>query len=348
MGEPIAIVAVGMVCPVGLNADAACAAMRAGVSNFQSLPFLDNSSEAISGAWFPELNHLAYHKRLLEMLTPAIIECLKMNEMGRLGTIPVLIGLCEEGRPGTTRDSLHSITRLLQDRTGIEFHRGLSALIRGGRTSVFQALARARELFAQNAAQACLVCAVDSLINARVLHWLDQRWGLKTMENSDGVIPGEAAAVLLLQSKNTSWPRRAVEVAGLGFAHEPAAVLPEEPMLGIAMASAARRALAEAGLEMHEMDFRVSDVSGEGYAFKEQSLCVARCLRRRKEQFPLWHIADSIGDTGAAAGACGIVSTFMAFKKHYAPGRHAICFGSAHEGPRAVAVLRFEDSPEGL
>ena len=53
----------------------------------------------------------------------------------------------------------------------------------------------ARELLAgRREFPACLVCGVDSYINARSLHWLDRNSRLKTPANSDGVIPGEAAA----------------------------------------------------------------------------------------------------------------------------------------------------------
>ena len=45
----------GMVCSVGLSAAAACAAMRAGVANFQETTYLDDEGEPIIAAMVPGL-----------------------------------------------------------------------------------------------------------------------------------------------------------------------------------------------------------------------------------------------------------------------------------------------------
>jgi len=63
------VASVGMVCSVGLNAAAACAAMRAGIARFEELPYLDQRVEPIIGATVPGLDEgLRRHERLLELL----------------------------------------------------------------------------------------------------------------------------------------------------------------------------------------------------------------------------------------------------------------------------------------
>jgi 3-oxoacyl-[acyl-carrier-protein] synthase-1 len=131
-----------------------------------------------------------------------------------------------------------------------------------------------------------------------------------------------------------------VQVIGLGFGQEKATVSSEEPLLGLGLAEAARAALAEAGLQLHDTDFRLSDATGEAYGFKEQALAVARLHRVWKAEFPHWHCADSIGDAGAAAGVCQLVIASQAFRRGYAFGDRAICFTSATSEDRAVAVLQ--------
>jgi 3-oxoacyl-[acyl-carrier-protein] synthase-1 len=130
-----------------------------------------------------------------------------------------------------------------------------------------------------------------------------------------------------------------VRVRGLGFAHEEAHVLTEEPLLGLGMAAAARQALAEAGLGMHEVDLRVSDVAGEQYAFKELLLTQQRLMRERRAEQDLWHPAQSVGDTGAAAGLVGLAVVREAFAKNYAPGPRVMLFAGSAGGARAVAVV---------
>ena len=63
-----------------------------------------------------------------------------------------------------------------------------------------------------------------------------------------------------------------------------------------------RAALAEAGCGLEQMDYRLTDISGEQYYFKEASLTLSRNLRVLKPKFDLWHPADCIGECGAAIG----------------------------------------------
>src|SRR5439155_17700411 len=178
-----------------------------------------------------------------------------------------------------------------------------------------------------------------SFVNAATLLWLDEHFRLKTPANRDGVIPGEAAAAVLLQK--TPPPEAVTEVIGLGFGTEKAHILSEEPLLGLGMAEAARAALAEARLGLHEIDWRFADVTGELYGFKELPLMEGWLMRVvRKQEQPLWHWAESIGDCGAAAGIMQLVAVDDAFRKGYAPGDRVIGLTSSAPGVRAAAVLR--------
>ena len=133
----------------------------------------------------------------------------------------------------------------------------------------------------------------------------------------------------------------AVQVAGLGFGQESATVLSEQPLQGRGLAAAARQALTESGLGFHELDFRISDVTGENYGFREHVLAEAKLARVvRKSPQPLWHPSENIGDSGAAAGVLQLVLAKAAWSRSYAPGPCAACFTSSVSGRRAVAVLR--------
>jgi 3-oxoacyl-[acyl-carrier-protein] synthase-1 len=105
------------------------------------------------------------------------------------------------------------------------------------------------------------------------------------------------------------------------------------------MVEASRIALAEAGLGIADIDFRLSDASGEGYGFKEVSLALSRMLRTRKETVPLWLSAETLGEIGAASGIASLVVASVAMGRGVAPGQRAICYTAAPSGDRAVAVL---------
>jgi 3-oxoacyl-[acyl-carrier-protein] synthase-1 len=329
----------GMVCSVGLSAAAACAAMRAGIAGFQELPYLDDQGEAIVGAVVPGVPlDMTRSERLGDLLSMAIIDCLGQVGSGPVEHIPLLVGLAEPERPGATGLEDDIIARSFE-RVGSSFRpHGIRTIVKG-HTSGFEGLRVARELFRNRGISACLVCGVDSYVNARSLLWLDQHQRLKTSSNSDGVIPGEAAAAVLVRHDTPPCADILTRIGGLGFAHENAVVMSEDPMLGLGLANAMRGALAEAGLKMHDIGFRLSDVTGESYGFKEQTLALGRVMRTLRTHLPLWHCADSIGDTGAAAGICQLVRAAHAFQKRYAPEGRGMCFTSGVSGDRAVAVL---------
>src|SRR5262249_736976 len=148
----------------------------------------------------------------------------------------------------------------------------------GGATAALQAIEIARSILAEPGESACLILAADSLIDARVLHWLDTTHRLKTSERTDGVIPGEAACLAVVSKGPRSDEH--VSVLGVGVATEPATVFNEEPFRADGMTAALHGALQEAGLALHDVDFRLSDVAGESYAFEELVLAQTRLMRQ--------------------------------------------------------------------
>lgn len=335
------ITATGMVCPVGLSAATACAAKRAGISALADLPYYDNVGEPIVGGAVQDLDWSQRGAaRVLELLARPLSELLRGQPGMRYDQVALLLCLPEPERPGSGgSDLVGSVARRVQDVLGVRFDPGHSRAFPSGHTAAFEALREARAILMRGHVSACVVCAADSYINAATLLWLDQHDRLKTPANRDGVIPGEAGAAVMVQLERVAGA--AAEVIGLGFAKEQAHILSEEPLLGRGLADAARSALTEAKLGMHEIDLRLSDVTGELYGYKELPLVEARLMRVvRKQDQPLWHWAEAIGDTGAAAGVAQLVLADQAFRKGYAPGDRAICLTSSVAGDRAAAVLR--------
>lgn len=332
----------GLVCSVGMGAEAACAAMRAGIAQFEELPYRDNNGEAIIGAAVPGLDpDLSRAERLVEMLALALAETLGKTQLDALENVPLIVCLAEPDRPGGGAHLAHGIIGALERKLKVNFHPSKSGAIATGHTAGFRALRAVRQLLQDPDIPACLVCGVDSYINASSLLWLDRHWRLKTEENSDGAIPGEAAGAIVLLCKPSHQDTAAAAIAGIGFGHEDAGVLSDEPLLGKGLADAAGQALAEAGVGMHDIGFRTSDVSGESYGFREVALTEARHMRvRREELLPLWHCAENTGDTGAVAGISQMVVVHHAFKNGYAPGGIALCHASAVSSERAAAVFR--------
>ncbi|CAA2101247.1 hypothetical protein [Variovorax paradoxus] len=332
--------AVAMVCPVGLDAASACAAKRAGISAFGNLPYRDNAGEPVVGAIVPGLDWtLPRASRLGRMLARCVAGLAAERPDLAWERVPILVCLAEPDRPGGSADLAPVIVEHLQEVLGMRFDAGASGVFASGHVAGFQALREARRLVHQGLAPACVVCGADSMLNAATLLWLDRHYRLKTPANRDGAIPGEAAAAVLVETAPAG--DAAVEVAGLGFGLEDAPLLSEAPLLGRGLTAAVRSALGEASLGLHEIDLRLSDVTGELYGFKELPLMEGRLMRVvRKQAQPLWHWAEAIGDTGAASGIAQLVLAHQACRKRYAPGDTALCLCSSLAGERAAAVLR--------
>ena len=333
------LTACGLVTPVGLSFPSATAAMRGGITAFAEVPYHDSLGKPVIGAEIPGVaDGWRGAERLSRLLATAVMECLERADLKDPASTPIVINLAEQEAPGRPASWTRQIPLLLAERLGFRFH-ARSCVLREGRAGAAQALAIARQLFAEGFRR-CVVAGVDSLISVEALRALAVAERLKTEANPDGLIPGEAACALMIDAAPHTPDQPPAEVAGIGFGQEQ--VLPEndDPVLGLGLAAAIKGALHEASLDVADAACRISDVTGEKYYFLETNYALGRLLRRRKPDFPLWHPMDSIGDSGAAAGFCVLAIAMAALVKGYAPGPILLCQMSAESGRRAAVVIR--------
>ncbi len=338
--QPVAILGAGMVTGVGLSAPAACAAIRCGIDNFQETRFMGDGGEWLLGCEVPLEEPWRGQTKLAKMLARAIDECLDLVPDVPSEQIPLLVNLAERDRPGRLDSLDNAFFPDLLDEVDRDFHDD-SLMILGGRVGGAVALQEARKLLyaAEGAPDFVLVAGVDSLLVGPTLNTYLERRRLLSAENSNGFIPGEAAGALLLARPETA-PEATLVCNGLGFAKEIATVESEEPQRADGLVQAIKAALAEAGRDMADLDYRMTDVSGEQYGFKEAALALSRVLRRRKEEYDIWHPADCIGEVGAAALPCMLGVALFAARKAYAPGPGILCHLGNDDGRRAALVVQ--------
>lgn len=335
--QPLAVVRTGLVTSVGLSAPAACAAIRAGVTNPTETRFVDNDGERIMGHVVPLEQSWRGRARHVKMAAMALVECLAELPRDEWGQLPLIVCVAESGRPGRLHGLDDELLIELQQQLGARFAQE-SVIIANGRVSVALALERTRRLLYERAVPRVAIVAVDGLLNWPTLGSYEDDDRILTKRNSNGFIPGEAAGAVLV-SRPTG---RGLLCLGIGFGQEPAHIGSEQPLRADGLTRAIRDALTHAGREMHEIDFRIADISGEQYYFKEAALAVARTLRRTKEEFDLWHPAECIGETGAAAGAAVIAVADAAVRKAYALGSNILVHMANDSGERAALVLGVE------
>jgi 3-oxoacyl-[acyl-carrier-protein] synthase-1 len=272
------------------------------------------------------------------MAALAVAECLPALGNVRIEEVPLLICVGEVSRPGQLQDLNEEFLSDVCQGLKTRFHER-SGVIANGRVGGVEAVRRARELLDEDR-PLCLVAGVDTFLVGTSLCALDKDNRLLTSANSNGFIPGEAGAAVLLGPAKKDGPAQLV-CRGIGFGREKATIQSEEPLRADGMVEAIRAALADAGCTYDEVDYRLTDVNGEQYAFKEAALAMARTMRTLKPRFEIWHPADCIGEVGAAIVPVVLGVAKAAAEKGYAPGAGALCQFSNDDGARAAMVLRY-------
>ncbi|MBS0511231.1 MAG: hypothetical protein JSR42_08615 [Proteobacteria bacterium] len=335
--QPIAILSTGLVTSVGLSAPATCAALRAKISNPTETRFMGSDGEWIMAHQVPLEKTWRGRTKLCKMATMAIAECLEGVACEEWGNLPLLLCVAEKERPGRF-DGLDDLLFLeIQEELGTRFAPE-SAIITHGRVSVAIALAQARKLIADGNHPLVLIAAADSLLTWPTLRVYERERRLLTLRNSNGFMAGEGAGALLVGQPTGQGE---LHCSGVGFAIEKAHIDSGEPLRADGLSEAIKKALAEAGCALHDLDYRITDISGEHYYFKEAALALSRVLRQRKEEFDLWHPAESIGEMGVAAGVAALAVARAAGYKAYAPGPGVLAHLANDAGQRAAVVLNF-------
>jgi 3-oxoacyl-[acyl-carrier-protein] synthase-1 len=342
-GRPLSIIASGMVTAVGLSARASCAAIRCGINNFQETRFSDSAGEWISGSEVPMERSWRGTTKLAKMLAMAVEEC--ATEVGAgagLEDMPVLIGVAEDQRPGRPDRLVREVFFKTQAELGLRFHPA-SEVLAYGRAAGVVGLAKAAKLIFEDGVRRVMVAGVDSLLSASMLEAYEERERLLTSVNSDGFVPGEGAAAVMLETPSQE-PGMQLLCCGVGTAIEKAHVESGIPNRADGLVSAIRTALKDAGCTIDSLDFRITDVSGEQYAFREATLALTRLLRKRKQEFDIWHPADCVGEVGACCGPIILGVLHASMNGGYSPGSRALCHLGNDTGERVALVVAREVS----
>lgn len=336
MSQPVAITAVGMVTGVGLDAPSSCAAIRCAIDGFAETRFMDDGGEWIMGCSVPLEEPWRGKTKLLKMAAAAIRECLEQTPQLKPEQTPLLLCLPETDRPGRVFNDDNAFFLDLQREMGLEFH-AKSRVIAMGRVSLGVAMKRARELIHEHQLKHVMIAGADSLLVGATLAEYMEREYVLTSRNSDGFIPGEAGSAIVIEPVYRKAEPQLI-CYGLGFGTEAAHVDSEEPLRAEGLTTAIKQALGDAKIEMHDLDFRITDVSGKQYYFKEAALALGRVLRVRKEEFDIWHPADCVGEVGAAIGGVMFGVIRAACTKGYSKG-HEVVFHVGNDDGRRVGLV---------
>lgn len=353
-GAALAVVGAGMVSALGFNGPANWAAMRAKICGLrQRQPTDPHSGEPLSVGRADVPQWWEGVAKYADILAAPILECLLQAE--RLGLapavvahVPVIVALSEPDRIGRPEHLEVELVTELTARLG-PLHADSSTIARG-RSGGVLALDLAARLLRAGRSACCIVAGVDSFLHLAGFEPLIDRGRLLTPDNSNGFFAGEAgAAVLVTGGRNFRCGE--LHVLGLGMAKEAAVIESDEPLRAEGLTAAIRAALRAADMTMLDIAYRLTDLNGERYKFKESMLAMARLNRKVDERgreapedqtLELWHPIEFTGEIGAAIMPCLLGLAWQAGRGGWAPGPTSLCHLSDDDGDRAAAVLRFQ------
>jgi 3-oxoacyl-[acyl-carrier-protein] synthase-1 len=348
---PAEILAVGVVTAVGASAPQTAASVRAGLARLAESYVFDRFGDPLVMGLVdleqlpPLVDELdnrelsIRHERLARLGAVALREALTSTPHDPL---PLLLGLPE--RRGEARHAIGpEMIELLATQSGVSFDLACSGVYPSGRAAGLVALDQALDLLDRGRATAVLVGAVDSYLDLRLLDALDGEGRLRNGEVSDGFVPGEGAAFLLLAPAPRG-PRHGSEplarVVGLGRGQEAGHLYSSEPHLADGLASAFRAAL-ELGTEAvtpAKVACVYAGLNGESYWSKEWGVAQIRSAHRLADPIQVEHPADCFGDPGAALGPLMIALAALDLARGRVDGP-CLVWTASDRGERAAVLL---------
>jgi 3-oxoacyl-[acyl-carrier-protein] synthase-1 len=333
------VTGIGMVTALGFNAPSTLAAMQAGISGVNESNWVDPvSGEPLQVAKVALPHWWEGPGKFVDLLAPAIEECLQAVEPATRADIPLLIGVSSRDRPGRAPNFDRELWLGVHAALDLPVNPN-SALFPADQVGCAQALARAGALIESGNAVEVVVAGVDGFLSQSTLDAYIERRRVMTPSNSNGFFPGEAGCAVLVRAAAGN-DASAVLILGQGFATEEATIDASKPFRAVGMTRALREALKSAGVTLGNVSFRLTDLSGEHYKFKEAAFAAGRLSDGGPEStLDLWHPIEFLGEIGAAILPCLLAQAMDAMQQGYAPGPLALCHVGSDSGARAAFVV---------
>ncbi|HLK92923.1 MAG TPA: hypothetical protein VKZ18_23725 [Polyangia bacterium] len=327
----LAIQSIGAVTAGGPNAARTMGAIHARIQLFGDSGVDGPVGDAITGALTPLRPKPGRLGRVAGLGVLALADCAAGVAPSPL-PVPVVVCCAEAPDLGGPEGQL--LEAILAG-AAFPVDRARSRVLARGKDAVPEALALVARMLAAREVAGCYLVGADSLIAPRRLRRLVRAGTIVDGVNSDGFIPGEGAAALLLVA-HADRATKAV-IAGIGSARD-AAAAKGEPATGRAIGQALEQALAEARLKPAQLSAAVHDLSGRYEQFEELSLAAARPPLSSLPALKMIQTPIASGEIGAASGVLSLAAATFFLEHGVARDAAAALFTSP--GPaRGAAVL---------
>lgn len=305
------ITSMGLVSSVGHDVVTACAAIRAGISRPAPIPehpcvdLIEHEATPLVGHPItPITDGFCSGARWLQIAPLAFDDLLAFGQLGRepvywqrtaiVVLLPSLVGPRFEH---DERARLELLTPSFEAAIATRLPAGCAKLlVRGqGRAGLAQLVIEAPQLLRELGVDRLAVVAVDSYLDPFALNWLQTAGRLKDDFTPTGLVPGEAAAALMLEPAGRHQARARARLVLAGVATAPGFEAEQQLERGRALAGLLRPALTQRTAAIY------SDLNGETWRAEAHGYCLGQLGSGVLARVEMRHPASEVGDVGAAS-----------------------------------------------
>jgi len=338
--QPVEIVAVGMLTPIGANAEMTAASVRSGISTYEASSVLNKQFNPMTLSLIPEdaipaleeelekQGLTSRQQRMLRLATPAL------QQIAEKLVEPVPLMLCgPEKLPGRRSVVSDKFLKQLVVQSKAPIDLESSYVFPQGRASGFYALEAAMQMLESGSHKQVMIGGVDSFLDLHLLATLDADDRILAEGIMDGFAPGEASAFLLLKLADSD---STTKIYPPGIADEPGHRYSQEPYKGEGLANAVTEAISNAPTNTIKTVF--ASFNGENFNAKEWGVAAIRNQQNLDSEFNIVHPADCYGDLGAATGPVLMALASIGMRKgHYQ--KPSLVWASSEIDQRAAVFM---------
>lgn len=349
----IVISGVGMVSAIGNDWAQSSAAHRAGINQFleyedfypenEEMDF--SEAEPLTAARSPLIGFQMEELRAPKLIVPALQDLISDSGISRetFDSTTVLTAVS----PG---ESAEHEERLLgaYKREILKLSINCTAkrkMVKTKHTGFAEILIAAKTMLESGECEACILLAVDSLNSFETLEALDKVERIKGKKNPVGLIPGESAVAMMVETQAHALARNAdvkATVLAVAGTMEQNTLTSDKPSSGLGLSNAIRQACQQAG--DLKPQWLAIDLNGETYRGYEWGMTQVKANDVLSGLSTVWHPADCFGDVRTATGGLLTGLVLKAFEKGYAPANDCLICCSDDEGKRAAMVVSANSS----
>lgn len=345
MVSNIYIGAVSARTPLGLNAKASAAAVRAGIDRIAEHPFMINKDgEPISSIIDSVLDPAVFGAERMAALATAALEslCEEIRPLSHVvSRVPLLIGL-PEYRPGWNRETMAEFAyRIKTHPFGLKFDDTIETFP-NGHASGIMALKRAQELIEHGIANLCIVGGVDSYFEPDTMEWLDEERRIIGEDRRSAFVPGEGAGFVAVTGNDLFGyfrDRSPARIRSISLAMESNLIYTDTICLGEGLSQAVRDALTPLSLPDEMVEVVYCDINGERYRAEEWAFAILRNPMGFTDPAGYELTTTYWGDVGAASVPLFLMLAVRSGRRGYAKGKRHMIWTSSNTGERGAVVF---------